>query len=61
MQGDAYNPKVAMENNYRTIQPLNQRPLRTNINFHNAVSLTHLLIIVIGYVYFSVVSSECHY
>jgi len=39
MQGDVDNPKVAMENNFRTIQPLNQRTIRTNISFHNSASL----------------------
>jgi len=39
MQGDVDNPKVAMENNFRSIQPLNQRTIRTNINFRNAASL----------------------
>jgi len=46
MQGDVDNPKVAMENNFRSIQPLNQRSIRTNINFHNSASrLRHLLFI----------------
>jgi len=47
MQGDVDNPKVAMENNFRSIQLLNQRSIRTNINFHNsASSLPHLSFIV---------------
>jgi len=38
MQGDSSNPKVPIYNNYRPTQPAHQRPVRTNINFHNPVS-----------------------
>lgn len=33
MQGDSDLPKAPMGNNYRPIQALNQRFLRTNIDF----------------------------
>ncbi|KAL1491295.1 hypothetical protein ABEB36_011913 [Hypothenemus hampei] len=34
MQGDAKHPKAPLGNNFRPPQPLNHRPVRTNINFH---------------------------
>jgi len=38
MQGDASNPKVTMGNNYRPVMQIQQRTVRTNINFNNPVS-----------------------
>lgn len=33
MQGDAFNPKASLSNNYRPLQPLNNRVVYTNIDF----------------------------
>jgi len=38
MQGDENNPKVPMENNCRLQMPINNRVMRTNINFQSPVS-----------------------
>jgi len=40
MQGDVNNPKVPMENNCRLQMPINNRVVRTNINFRSPVSET---------------------
>lgn len=37
MQGDEDNPKVPMENNCRLQMPINNRVVRTNINFQSMV------------------------
>jgi len=37
MQGDENNPKVPMENNCRLQMPINNRVVRTNINFRSPV------------------------
>jgi len=37
MQGDEDNPKVPMENNCRLQMPINNRVVRTNINFQSPV------------------------
>ena len=39
MQGYETNPKVPMANNYRPLMDLNHRPIRTNMNFPNSVSM----------------------
>ncbi|ESO10154.1 hypothetical protein HELRODRAFT_73133, partial [Helobdella robusta] len=36
VQGDEIDQNVSMENNCRHTNPLNDRPVRTNINFHGA-------------------------
>jgi len=38
MQGDENNPKVPMENNCRLQMPINNRVVRTNINFQSPVA-----------------------
>lgn len=44
MLGDKDNPKASMQNNKRPIMPVHHRPIRTNINFQNTVSLFHILL-----------------
>ena len=34
MQGDVFNPKASLSNNFRPLQPLNSRIIHTNIDFH---------------------------
>ena len=43
MQGDEQNLKAPLSDNFRRIQMLNNRPIRTNINFSNSVSNYNLL------------------
>jgi len=44
MQGGEENPKAPMGNNCRPTLAVNNRPVRTNINFHNPVLSSNLTI-----------------
>ena len=52
MQGDKNNPKIGMENNSRPTSPLNNRPVRTNIDYPAPVSTNEPLIVVCVFSYF---------